>query len=136
MTHRARAASLAVVLCVIATFAAAQQDREQPPPSQMYKQYAGGLLARTVYTSDVNGRFRMEVWNLLIGPGKHTAPFRLPGGAVLDVRGGSGNVVISGKEQRFRVGTTMRADDGSEIVLVNASPDSPMTIRAVIVVAR
>lgn len=130
-----RRACLVAVLCLGAVCVGAQQ-RVPAPRDPMYQQYAEGLLARTVHSSEIGDGLRVELWDLLVGPGRRTAPFRLPGGAVLEIRGGGGNAVVSGKEQRVRTGSAVRADDGSQIVLVNSDAESPLTVRAIVIAAR
>jgi len=136
---RVRSSFLAVAVCLVAACMAAQQQPAPAPStdrSQMFRQYAEGLLARTVYVSEGDGPFRVEIWDLLVGPGRRTVPFQLPGGAVLEFRSGAGNAVVSGKEQRVRPGTSVRADDGSQIVLVNANSDTLLAVRAIVIAAR
>ena len=130
-----RVVSLVVALVLAAVFVTAQQRRQVPRPIPMYEQYAEGLLARTIYVSE-GGPQRVEIWDLLVGPGRRTAPFRLPGGAVLETRSGQGNVTVSGKQYRVTTGTPFTADEGSEIVLVNGNSDIGLYVRAIVITAR
>ena len=126
-----RVVSFAAAFLLVAGLAAAQETRET-----MYRQYTEGLLARTAYTADAGGGLRVELWDLLVGPGKATRPFKLPGAAVLEIRSGQATVAIGGKEQRVTIGTPLSADEDSEIVLVNANADIPLSIRAIVITAR
>lgn len=137
---RVRIAWLGAALCLGAACVVAQQQTVQEPPSlgrpPMFQQYVDGLLARTVYVSEDDGPVRVEIWDLLVGPGRRTVPFQLPGGAVLEIRSGTGTAMVSGKEQRIRLGTSVRADDGSQIVLINADSETLLAVRAIVIAAR
>jgi hypothetical protein len=78
----------------------------------------------------------VELWDLLVGPGKRSAAARLPGGAVFEIRAGSGRIILDGAERAIRPGETFPVAEGTSFVLVNSRTDLGLTIRAVIVSAR
>ena len=111
-------------------------DRSQlgtDPSLNPYKQYAAGLLARTVYRTDESPRFRVEIWDLLVGPGKKSDPVTLPGGAVLEVRAGAGTISAGENTREVKLGTTMAIEDGQSFQIQNGSTDSALSIRAVVI---
>src|SRR5258706_11595748 len=48
-------------------------------PDKPYQEFAPGLLAQTVYVADAGGPYRVEIWDLLVGPGKKSGAAKLPG---------------------------------------------------------
>jgi mannose-6-phosphate isomerase-like protein (cupin superfamily) len=114
-------------------------DRTQLAPDSSqnpYRQYAPGLLARTVYKAEGADRFEVEIWDLLVGPGKKTEPATLPGGAVFEVRSGEGVLQVSGKRNEVKTGATLAVGDGESFQIDNGSTESAVSIRAVVIRAR
>ena len=114
-------------------------DRTQlgtDPSHNQYKQYVAGLLARTVYRTDENPRFTVEIWDLLVGPGKKSDPATLPGGAIFEVRAGSGVINAGDNSRDVKLGATMAIEDGQSFQIQNGSADSALSIRAVIIQGR
>jgi len=114
-------------------------DRSQlaPDPQQnSYRQYAPGLLARTVYKADQTGDLNVEIWDLLVGPGKRSEAATLPGGAVFEIRSGNGAVTIAGKRRDVKTGATLSLDDGDSFQIENTSADEPVSIRLVLIHGR
>src|SRR5229473_5249580 len=97
-----RATILALVVFALAAQPAWAPARQEP--RGILRQYAPGLLVRTSYVAESSAAYRVEIWDLVVGPGKTSAAVKLPGGAVLEVRAGSGTVVIQGKRREFRPG--------------------------------
>ncbi len=113
---------------------AAQATQPQVPSKESYKQLVPGLLARTRFVAPATADRRVELWDLLVGPGQRSAPATLPGGAVLEVRGGSGRITIADKDQELRTGATLSVADGTSFRLVNARNDLGLSIRATVVI--
>jgi hypothetical protein len=101
-----------------------------------YRQFAPGLLARTTYQAEPAGRLGVEVWDLLVGPGKKSDVVTLPGGVVCEVRAGTGLVLVSGKPREVRIGTTFSFDEGETLQIENRSADDALSIRAVLIRSR
>jgi hypothetical protein len=112
-----------------------QQPAVQPDQTGMFRQYAPGLLARVNYQSDAEGRWRVAIWDLLVGPGKTSDAVRLPGGAVIEVRGGSGRAIIDGKPREISGGTTFAVDEGSSLALANGSTELALALRVTLIAA-
>ena len=112
---------------------AAQRPPAAPP---QFRQLVPGLLVRTRVAAAAPANRRAELWDLLVGPGKRSAPVTLPGGAVIEVRGGSGRIAIGGREQELRSGTTLAIPDGASFELINARDDVGLSIRATIIIGR
>lgn len=111
-------------------------DRSQlgtDPSHNQYKQYAAGLLARTVYRTDENPRFTIEIWDLLVGPGKKSDPVTLPGGAIFEVRAGAGQIRAGDNTREVKLGTTMAIEDGQSFQIQNGSTENALSIRAVVI---
>jgi mannose-6-phosphate isomerase-like protein (cupin superfamily) len=113
----------------------AAQAARQIPPKPTYEQLVPGLLARTRFVAPATADRRVELWDLLVGPGQRSAAATLPGGAVLEVRGGSGRISIGEREQELRAGATLAVADGASFRLVNARNDLGLSIRATVIIA-
>jgi hypothetical protein len=104
-----------------------------PRVGSSFSPYAAGLLARSRYTTDISGNRLVELWDLLVGPGKHSEATQLPGGAVLEVRAGSGRISIDGKTQDLKQGSIVAVPAGARIEIENAREDLGLMIRATII---
>ena len=99
----------------------------------MFHQLARGILARTLLVADSSGDYRIELWDLLVGPGQRSDAMALPGGAVLEVRAGSGRIELDRAARELRPGTTLAVREGSKVALTNTRQDLGLSIRAVVV---
>lgn len=146
-----------VLLPLVACASAEQKSLGQsaprigPPPSsptslsetssgQEYAESAPGVLTRSVFNnaaelSAVAGGLSIEVRDLLVGPGKQTQSFSLPGGAVLETRSGNGIARVGAEAHNLETGTTLAVAEGSSFSLENAD-ETPLNIRAFIISAR
>jgi hypothetical protein len=107
-------------------------------PSQhpgFFRQYAPGLLARVNYEAPPGGRHRVALWDLLVGPGKASDPVKLPGGAVVEVRSGSGRAVIDGQAREIAGGATFVVHQGSSLALANGRDDLALALRVTLISA-
>jgi len=105
-------------------------------PREVYRQLVPGLLARGTYRAEGSDELRVEIWDLLVGPGKVSEPTTLPGGAVLEVRSGAGTVTIDGEKSGLRLGATLSVPEGAEISFDNGDADRPLAVRAVLIARR
>jgi hypothetical protein len=110
-----------------------EAQRLAKPPASTFHQYATGLLARTTYAADSTGPYRVEIWDLVVGPGMRSATTALPGGAVFEVRTGSGRIEIERNRQELRQGETLAVAQGAPFSLVNGRNDLQLAIRAVVI---
>ena len=118
-----------VLTTALITAAIAQ---ETPSPTERaFRQYAEGLLIREVYTT--RDRVTVDIWDLMVGPGKSSAPATLPGAAILEVRSGAGTLEQTGKRDALRLGTVLSLPPQTEFRLSNASRTQALVLRAVIV---
>jgi len=113
-----------------------QQAEPPPKPVGLYEQYAPGLLARKAYTADPVGKYSVELWDLLVGPGMKNEGATLPGGAVIEVRSGSGDAVIDGKSQKIKIGSVFSVAEGVKFSLINSDKENPLSMRAVVIRTR
>jgi hypothetical protein len=122
-----------VVLAALSVAIGAQvaAPRSTAPPG--YRQLVSGLLARSRFTVDAPGGRRVELWDLLVGPGLKSAEATLPGAAVLEVRGGSGQIVVGGKPQDLRAGATLSVPERTSFQVVNTRTDLGLSIRATVI---
>jgi mannose-6-phosphate isomerase-like protein (cupin superfamily) len=104
-------------------------DTQQNP----YRQFAPGLLAKTTYKAEKTSRIGVEIWDLLVGPGKKTEAVTLPGGAVFEVRSGNGVVTVGGKPREVKTGATFSFDEGEAFQIENRSADDALSIRVVLI---
>jgi hypothetical protein len=103
-------------------------------PEIPYSEEIPGCLTRTVYEADSGEGYRILIRDLLVGPGKSAAGISLPGAAVLEVRSGSGSLVLGGETVKLATGSTVEVAAGQPIDLENASQIA-LTIRAFILIA-
>jgi hypothetical protein len=111
-------------------------DRTQLAPDAQqnpFKQYAPGLLARTIYKADQTGDLEVEIWELLVGPGKKSEAAKLPGAAVAEVRAGEGMVTIGEKRRDLKSGTGFSIDDGEAFQIENNSKEEGLALRVVLI---
>jgi hypothetical protein len=106
---------------------------EEQPRTNLFKQYAPALLTRTVYVAQAAAPYRVEMWDLLVGPRRKTDAVSLPGSAVLEVRSGEGLVTIDGNPQAVRMGSTFAIDEGSKFSIDNGQQHRPLSIRAIVI---
>lgn len=130
------AVALGAAVVLSAGDAVAQAAQRQIPSTPTYQQLVPGLLARARFVADATADRRVELWDLLVGPGMRSAAATLPGGAVLEVRGGSGRIIIGGREQELRAGATLPIPDGTTFQVVNARNDLGLSIRATVIIGR
>lgn len=97
-------------------------------PSNPFLQLAPGVLTRILYQTASGAGYRVEVRDLLVGPGQHTAEASLPGAAVFEVRSGSGVVTVSGKRQEMKSGSTFALAEGQTFAIENPA-DVPISAR-------
>jgi hypothetical protein len=97
-----------------------------------YEKYANGLYVLKLFrTVSADNSYQISAWNLLIGPGKATKEFELPGSAVLLFRAGGAQVVVDGKQEGdLKMGDTLIVPEKSSIRITNLASDRPVTVRA------
>ena len=112
------------------------QDR-RPSTAQnlpFFRQAVPGLLVRTRFVAKAGAGRQVELWDLLIGPGHRSDAVRLPGPAVLEVRGGAGAILINQKRQELRAGASLAIPEGASVLFANARRDLGLDLRVTIVV--
>jgi len=116
----------------------AAPDERSFSPTQAKNPYAElskGLLTRTVFETDAPGGLRIEVRDLLVGPGQTTASVSLPGAAVFEVRLGSGKIVLDGTARNLQTGATIAVSEGQSFVIENLE-ENPIAIRVHLIRAK
>ena len=109
----------------------------RPPHVQdlsSFRQAVPGLLVRTRFVAKAGTGRQVELWDLLIGPGRRSDRVRLPGPAVLEVRGGAGAVLINQKRQDLRAGASLAIPEGASVLFANARNDLGLDLRVTIVI--
>jgi hypothetical protein len=99
----------------------------------MFRQAVPGLLMRARFTADVGSGERVLLWDLLVGPGQQAKRVRLPGPAVLEVRGGTGVVLIDKVRRDLRPGASLSIPEGASLLFANARRDLGLDVRVTIV---
>ena len=152
---RAHPANTSVaVLAFVAAFSYACQRAPQPPPSSPpvltpqvapptnlanyspnnpYRQLVPGLMVRTLYVAETRGPNRIQVWELLVGPGQKTGAFTLPGAGVLFITSGQGVVTTAGAAREVSTGQTTVVDEGAQIQIENRTAGAGLMIQATLV---
>jgi gentisate 1,2-dioxygenase len=102
-------------------------------PQRPYKQYSPGLLAQTAYVAPNTGRHAVEIWDLMVGPGKKSEPATLPGAAVFEVRSGAGIITAAGRRREVKSGATLAVNEGESFAIENRTPDGALMIRATVI---
>ncbi len=102
-------------------------------PRDPYRSIAPGLLARTRYVAERMGPYTVEVWDLMVGPGKTSEKTRLPGAAVVEVRSGTGILSSGGKAVDLRTGTTAPLAEAADFTLGNTDKGAPFILRATLI---
>jgi hypothetical protein len=102
-------------------------------PRDPYRSIAPGLLARTRYVADRTGPYTLEVWDLMVGPGKTSEKARLPGAAVVEVRSGTGILSSGGKSVDLRLGATAPLAEAADFSLGNTDKEAPLILRATLI---
>lgn len=90
-------------------------------PENPYGLLAPGLLARSMFIAEGEGGLRVEVRDVLLGPGKQAGEIALPGAAVLEVRSGAGTLTVNGQSRKIATGTTVGLSQGQGFSLSNDS---------------
>ena len=126
----AASAALALITIVVTGLARAQVATQ---PADAFRQIVPGLLARTIYTAESSGPHRVEIWDIVVGPGMKSEATTFPGGAVLEVRGGHGSITIDDKRQELPLGSTLPVDDGHKFALENADKEAALSLRVVVI---
>src|SRR5215470_8153837 len=104
-------------------------------PAHPYRQLVPGILSRKIFDAPGSAEYAVEALDLLIAPGQRASNVALPGGAVLEVRSGSGVVTSGGKRQDVKTGSTFAVSQGASFEVENTD-DMPLTFRAVVITAR
>ena len=111
-------------------------DRAQLAPDAQqnpFKQFAPGLMARTIYKAEGTGDLDVEIWEMLVGPGKKSEPAKLPGAGVAEVRSGTGVATIGDKRQELKSGTGFSIPEGATFQLENSSQEESLDLQVVLV---
>lgn len=97
-------------------------------PENPYTQLAKGLMTRTMHEAASGNGYRVEVRDLLVGPGQRTSNVSLPGPAVFEIRSGNAVITTAGKPQEARMGSAFAISEGASFAIENRA-GSPFTIR-------
>lgn len=99
-----------------------------------FRQITDGLFARERLPPTHSDGVVFRVWDLHLGPGVRSAEFRFPGAVVMELRRGSGLVLVSGKQEiEPRLGHFLSVDEREGVAFDNSRSDDPMLIRATII---
>lgn len=123
----------ALCLLLLVVHPAQAQRPQQPAPTEMLTQYAPGVLAKTSFRATTRDALAIEIWDLVVGPGKRSERFLLPGGAVLEVKSGRGSVDVAGKSNDVRLGSVISVAERDSLALTNNDPEASLVLRAVVV---
>jgi hypothetical protein len=130
----------AVVVFTIRSGPAAAQQLDTPPqPASStgsvpnYQPLVPGLLARTRFSvAETSGR-RVQLLDLLVGPGKRSSRTSFEGPAVLELRAGDAVLTIGDRQQRISSGATVHIPARVGIEITNLRGDLDVSMRATVV---
>jgi mannose-6-phosphate isomerase-like protein (cupin superfamily) len=77
----------------------------QPP--QAYEVISPGVSSRTLHSASTGTGYRVELRELIVGPGKRGATIDLKGAALLEVLSGAGSLTCPDKRQDLKPGVTL-----------------------------
>jgi hypothetical protein len=98
----------------------------------IFHEMSPGLLGRTVFKADASD-FRIEIMDILVGPGKKSESIALKGGALLDVQGGEVTLIVDGKRRRVRAGDdAVSLAQGQTIIIDNSSVRRSLVARLIL----
>ena len=128
-----RIRALILVFLLVAAWVAAAPALAQVKAE--FQRFADGLLVRKTFESTQNRGRTIEIWDLVVAPGKTTEEFRLPRSGVFEVRSGQGAMAVAGveKDRLLKTGDTFAVDDGAALKLTNFDKEFAMALRAVLV---
>ena len=106
----------------------AQVSYSSYQPQQPYAEFAPGVLTRSRYETDSGNGYRVEIWDMLVGPRQESGLISLPGGAVVTISSGQPAIAIDGKAAVAAAGTALNLSEGQTFTISNAS-DDPVTLR-------
>lgn len=141
---------MAVALCSALGCGPSEQPPPSPPPvpaytayspqtpwnsepQQLMREYAPGLMVRTMYVAESGSRHQVEIWEMLVGAGKKSGPVTLPGAAVLEITSGEGVFTIAGRPREARTGDTFSIDEGQPCSIESRTQGAGLMIRATVI---
>jgi mannose-6-phosphate isomerase-like protein (cupin superfamily) len=99
-----------------------------------YEKYAEGLYTRRVFQAvSPTKDYSVEIWGLLVGPGRKTAAVTLPGAATLVVRSGRAVVMVGSSRRELELGGSLLVPEGQRFSITNPDAQRPISIRAVVI---
>jgi hypothetical protein len=127
----------AALLIAVRAGAASAQQLETPAPAlsvnvQNFQPLVPGLLVRSRFTVEEAGR-RVELLDLLVGPGKRSARTSFAGPTVLELRAGDAVLVVGDRPQRITSGAAIHVPARVGIEIANVRADLDVSIRATVI---
>jgi hypothetical protein len=104
-------------------------------PANPFSPAGDNLFTRTVFAADGPPGYRLEVRELIVTAHKRTEAISLPGGALFEVRYGSGALDEGGKRREIKAGSTFLITEGETVTMENTS-ELPLVARVYLVKAR
>jgi hypothetical protein len=132
-------AAIALLVAMALVMASpAQQPREQTqrPTQELFEERAPGVLVRVTHRTSASPGLSVQIWDLLVAPGKRSGAVVLPGAAVVSVRSGEATLVIDSEARRVAIGTSLGVAEGAEIHIDNRESDARFAARAIVVSRR
>jgi hypothetical protein len=108
--------------------AAGEQHFSTYQPANPYVQLGEGIYYRKMYEGSGPAGLHVEVRDLLVGPGQHTAKVGLPGAAICELNSGGGVLLSGDQSQELHPGATFSLPEGTSFSIENKS-DNPISIR-------
>ena len=101
-----------------------------------FRQLAPGLLTRTRFVVDETDGRRVEILDLLVGPGMRSTRTSLGGDGVLEVRAGEAVLTVGDNPRRVRSGVIVPIARGVTFEIANLRSDLDVSVRATVISER
>ena len=104
-------------------------------PQQPLTQISPGVAAKTVFTTEENPQYRIEVQYIVIASGQRSANIPLQGTAVVEVLDGAGAASIGQNRQELKTNSIFAVAEGEALTIDN-SGQSPLNLRMLVLKSR
>jgi hypothetical protein len=104
-------------------------------PAKPYAALNNGVLARTVFQTDGPAGYHVDVQDWQVPAGKQADGSSLAGGAIVEVRSGTGSLQSGGQKNDLALGAVTSIPQGQAFTIANTG-QVPLILRLYVVSAR
>ncbi len=116
-----------------------------PPPEQLkfsnyqpqtpFTQVAPGVAVRTLFATEENAPYRLEIQDVILAPGQPAATLPLAGAAIVEVVSGTGEANAGNQRQELKARSAFAVTEGEPLSLRN-NGDQHLELRLLVIKAR